>query len=319
MAGSASSILKRIILSLVALAALFHLPECEARAAGLPVPLELTSEGPAAPEGAVASPRDVRSTRRKRWLINGTIGGIILGYGFVNWWSKDFEGFEFKDEGWFTRDSSNGGADKTGHANSTYISSRVLSALYRHIGVEKRDADWQGPLAAWSFMFLVEVGDAFSQYGFSPTDLAADTAGAALAFFEERYPRVDGLVDYRLEYIPTDGYLDSGELDFTTDYSGMKHLIVFKPSGIERFRDNLLSYVEVHAGYFTRGYTGYDVGHISERSRSLYAGVSLNFSRLFREAGDKYRKLRGPFHVTSKVLEFYQPPYVSLDAVEEFK
>lgn len=252
------------------------------------------------------------SDGRRILFLHGAIAGTIVGYSVVNWQKQDRPAFAFKDDGWFEESSPNGGADKTGHAFSTYVISRVFSALYRRLGVEERRADWQGPLAAFSSMILVELSDAFQTYGFSYKDIVANGAGACLAFLEERHAALDDMVDYRVEYLPSKSFLESGETDILTDYSGMKHLLVFKLSGLQRLRQGPLSYVELHAGYFTTG-TSYARPE-EEKSRNLYAGVSLNFSKILRRAGGERKLFRG----ASKLLEFYQLPYVSVDAVKSY-
>lgn len=252
--------------------------------------------------------------RKRFWLLNGTLVGIIAGYGIVNWWSE-FHSISFTDEGWFSSSSTNGGADKTGHAFSTYTLSRILSALYRNIGIKDEDAEWQGPLVGWSLMAMVEFADALSDYGFSTSDLAANSAGALLAYLHERYPAFDELVDFRIEYLPSEGFLRSGKFGVDTDYSGMKHLLAFKLSGVNSIRDNPLSYLEFHLGYFTRGYSVYDRGFYDDRTRNIYTGISINLSRLIESASRKSDRYRKPLHVTSKILQFYQPPGFYIDYV----
>jgi len=227
-----------------------------------------------------------RDIRKRFWLLNGTLAGIITGYGIINWW-KEFNGISFTDEGWFSSFATNGGADKTGHAFSTYTLSRILSTLYRKMGIGDKDAEWQGPLVGWSLMTMVEFGDTFSAYGFSTSDFVANSAGALLAYLEEHYPSFDGLIDFRIEYLPSEGFLKSGRLGIDTDYSGMKHLLAFKLSGIKNIRNNPLSYLELHVGYFTRGYSVYDEDFFDRETRNIYAGVSINFSRLFESAADR--------------------------------
>ncbi len=254
------------------------------------------------------------NVKKKFWLLNGALAGIIAGYGIINWW-KDFNDISFTDEGWFESFSTNGGADKTGHAFSTYILSRILSVLYRDIGIKDEDAEWQGPLAGWSLMSIVELGDAFSQHGFSTSDLVSNSAGAFLAYLEERYPAFDELVDFRIEYLPSKGFLKSGKIGIDTDYSGMKHLLAFKLSGIKGLRESPLSYLEFHAGYFTRGYSVYDEGYYDSQTRNIYTGISINLSRLLGSASEKSDRYRKTLHIASKILEFYQPPNLYIDYI----
>lgn len=69
-----------------------------------------------------------------------------------------------------------------------------------------------------------------------------------------------------------------------------------KLDGFDVFENNFLKWVELSGGYYTRGYEDEN----EENVRSLYANVSVNFSRLFRQ--NRYKK-------TGKVLEYLQIPY----------
>lgn len=257
------------------------------------------------------------STQKKILVLRGSVAGLIVGNALLNWVRLNKPDFSFSDDGWFEQSAPNAGADKTGHAFSSYVISRAFSAIYRNFGLQNASADWQGPLSAWGTMFLVEMHDVFQGYGFSYKDIVANSTGAALAFLEERYDAINDLIDYRIEYVPSEGFLKSGETDFLTDYPGMKHLLVLKPSGIKALGSNPLSWLEFHAGFFTKG-TAYAVfAGETEKSRHLYAGVSLNFSGFFDKAARRSERFKKPLHITSVFLEYYQPPYVSLDAVDK--
>jgi len=256
---------------------------------------------------------------KRFWLLNGTLAGIIILYGSVNWWKDMNHDISFTDEGWFASYATNGGADKLGHAFTTYVLSRILTYLYTDMGIKGEDARLQGPVAGLSLMTLVEVGDAFSHHGFSTSDLVADSAGAILAYLEENYPHIDELIDFRIEYIPTRGFLKSGKTGFDTDYSGMRHLIAFKFSGIKGLKDTPLSLFEVHAGYFTRGYSVYDEDYYDEQTRNIYTAVSINLSGLLESASKRSERFRKPLHITSRLLKYYQLPGVYIDYVKELK
>jgi hypothetical protein len=254
------------------------------------------------------------STRKKMLLLQGSVAGVLLGTGVIGRIKRDNPDFRFVDDGWFEMDTPLSGADKLGHAYSTYAMSRGYSAIFRKFGLEKSRSEWEGPLSGWSTMFIMEIHDILLGFGFSYKDIIANSSGALLAFFEERYEGFDKLVDYRVEYIPSDGYLRSKEADFLSDYSGMKHLLVFKPAGVDSLNSTPLAYIEFHVGYFTEG-TAYEVD-LEEKDRNLYAGLAINLSEILRRAGDRSEKHRKQYHVASTIFEYYQPPYVSLDAVK---
>ncbi len=223
----------------------------------------------------------------------------ITVWGFKNWkWGE--RSFHFKTEDWFEHDSDTGGSDKTGHFYMTYLLSRVLSSRMEDRGWDLHDASLAGSLSGMLAMTLLEVGDATSNYGFSKEDLLADGLGALSAYLIRSNPEVDDLLDIRLEYIPSSGYLEN--TDTATDYSGMKHLVALKLSGFQTLKDTPLRFIELQAGYYSRGYRNYDVG-LAE-SQQVYMGIGLNLSELARMSG---------INVLKNIFEFYQPGHTSVE------
>ena len=150
---------------------------------------------------------------RNRVIYTNLIGaGVVLAWGTAFW---DY--FTVKpvlgDEKWFGADTKYGGADKLGHMYSTYLWSLGFSSLYEYWGMNEDDAMLYGPLTSWTFQFLMEIGDSFSEtQGFAYEDLVMNTVGAAFYYVREKYPEVKRKVDLRLEYIPD----FNAEVDFFT-------------------------------------------------------------------------------------------------------
>lgn len=223
----------------------------------------------------------------------------ITAWGFKNWkWGE--RSFHFKSEDWFEHDSDTGGSDKTGHFYMTYLLSRVLSARIEDRGWDLQDASLAGSLSGMLAMTLLEVGDGTSNYGFSKEDLLADGLGALSAYLIRSNPEVDDLLDIRLEYLPSSGYLE--RTDTATDYSGMKHLVALKLSGFKTLKDTLWRFVELQAGYYSRGYRSYDVD-LAE-SQQVYMGIGLNLSELAHMSG---------INVLKNIFEFYQPGHTYVE------
>lgn len=223
----------------------------------------------------------------------------IAAWGFKNWkWGE--RSFHFKSEDWFEQDSDTGGSDKTGHFYMTYLLSRVLSARMEDRGLDVKDASLAGSLSGMLAMTLLEVGDATSNYGFSKEDLLADGIGALSAYLIRSNPEVDDLLDIRLEYLPSSGYLEN--TDTATDYSGMKHLIALKLSGFQHLKNTSWRFVELQVGYYSRGYRSYDID-IAE-SQQVYMGIGLNLNELAHMSG---------INLLKNIFEFYQPGHTYVE------
>ena len=233
-------------------------------------------------------------------LINRVIYTNLIGAAVVAAWGTAFWDYftiqpVVNNEGWFGKDTKYGGADKLGHMYSTYLWSLGFSSLYEYWGMKEEDAMLYGPLTSWTFQFLMEVGDSFSEtQGFSYEDLVMNTVGAAFYYVREKYPSLKSKLDLRLEYIPD----FDAEVDFFTQYNSMKYLFALKFSGFEDLEDTPMKYFEFQLGYYTRGYS--ESSNYSEKERVIYAGVGINASEVLKAIG---------WTKTSKIFNYYQLPY----------
>ncbi len=229
---------------------------------------------------------------------NATAAALIGIWGLIEW-DYGSEGWNTADEGWFEKDTKYGGADKVGHFWSTYAFSDALTGLYKTWGYSSNKANTYAALSAWTVQAVMEVGDATSKsQGFAYEDMVMNTLGALTSVLMENYPELDRKIDFRVEYIfnvAVNGIFD--------DYSNQYYSMVLKLDGFDIFQENFLKYLELSAGYYTRGY-----GESDEDSRSFFGGISLNFSRLLQQNG---------WEKTGKVLEYFQLPYTSLKASHE--
>jgi hypothetical protein len=228
---------------------------------------------------------------QKMLYTNVTAATAIAVWGLATW-DYGSSGFHTGDEGWFERDSKYGGADKLGHFWATYAFSDALTGLYKSWGYAPGKASFYAALSSWTVQAFMEVGDATSKsQGFAWADMAMNTVGALTSVFMEKFPELDRKIDFRVEYVfnvPVNGIFD--------DYSNQYYSVVLKLDGFDAMEDTFLKYVELHGGYYTRGYGEED----ETKSRSLYAGITVNLAKIFDQQG--YSK-------TGKVLEYIQLPY----------
>lgn len=218
--------------------------------------------------------------RLRNNLIIGSGATLVAVYGSYNWWRSGLGGgFDTTDEGWLGTGTDFGGADKLGHLYSNYAGVRLLTPLFERAG-NSRDAAVS--LALWSTLGIytaVEVVDGYSRtWKFSPQDAIANAAGAVLGYALETQPEYDAIFDFRIDYRRSPR---SPDFDPFGDYSAQKFLLVVKADGFASLRENgFLRYVEVAAGYGTRGY-----GSAGKHYRDTYVGLSLNLARLLADGG----------------------------------
>jgi hypothetical protein len=233
-------------------------------------------------------------SRRDILYTNLAGAAVITAWGITNWdygENKAHAG----NEGWFSRDTKYGGADKLGHFYGAYLIGSALSGLYEYWGYEKKEAAFYGAFSSFLVMNYMEFGDSFSSYGFSYEDFVMNTLGAASAYLLSAHPELSRKIDFRIEYVPS-----FKTVDVVTEYESMKYLIALKAEGFDTMQNAGLRYTELHLGYYTRNYEG---GFSSQSERIIYLGIGINLSAIFRQNG--YTK-------TAYFLNFYQPPYTYL-------
>lgn len=236
----------------------------------------------------------------KLLYTNVTAAAIIGLWGLLEW---DYGSADWHNanEGWFGHDTKYGGADKLGHFWATYAFGDALTSLYKHWGYDSRRASLYGAASSWAVQAFMEVADATSEsQGFAWQDMILNSLGAVTSVLMERYPEIDRKIDFRVEYVFNEAV--NGIFD---DYSNHYYSVVLKLDGFDIFAKSFVRYLEVHGGYYTRGYGNKDEDDV----RSIYWGVSLNLAKILSESG---------WEKTGKTAEYLQIPYTVLKADHSF-
>ncbi|MBV1905413.1 MAG: YfiM family protein, partial [Pseudomonadales bacterium] len=232
--------------------------------------------------------------RGKAWRTNLYALGGITAYGFAKW-EYGQRKFHFKSEGYFEKDSSEGGTDKLGHFYTTYGLSHAFAWGYRSWGYSDSEANLYGTLSSLGFQTFMEFGDGFSSFGASPQDMVANFLGAGLGYTLNRYPSIASKIDFRMEYLPD----FSESFDVLTDYQNQKYLLAVKADGFNFITNPLLKYLELQVGYYARGYEEYDARLPDTRRRYIFYGIGINVSKVLQR---KYK---------TRVLDYIQLPYTA--------
>lgn len=220
--------------------------------------------------------------------------GFITAWGLANW-DYGEQSLHSINEGWFGASTREGGADKAGHLYTSYLMTRAFTGLYRHWGASETQAPRDALLSSLLLTGFMELGDGFSPYGVSHEDMVMNVAGSLIGYQLATREDWARRLDLRMEYLP--GHAS----DPLTDYSHARYLAVLKLDGFAALADTPLQWLELHAGYYARGYDS----PLEQDRRFTYAGLGLNLSRLLRRQG----WLR-----TATTLQYYQIPGTSLRA-----
>ena len=239
-------------------------------------------------------------------------------------------GFKWGGDGWLGDRTYAGGADKFGHAWATMSLARLgTEMLDRWGGFDRDTANWVSTGMAELLFLGVEVRDGYS-YEFSFSDATGDTLGAVAAFALSRWPRLDELFDYRVEYLPSRMYLRKldgsspcpvggcSRWNIAEDYSGETYLLAFHLGGIHSLRDQkygvVARFVDLTVGFDTRNYKPTpDADLMLKPHQDLFVGISLNAQGLLDYLLDDRSKAR---KVTHAVFEVFNLPFTSAPLLE---
>jgi hypothetical protein len=217
---------------------------------------------------AYLPPRDERQPRKLLGaLVVGTELAVTAGKGLVGHQAKPFH---VTREGYFGANALDGGADKAAHFADYFVISKEFAYIFGRLGFSESSALLLGLGTAMVGGALNEVGDGFSQPGFSYEDIVMDWLGAGTATLLLA-TRTDDLLGVRTSHL--DGYPHDV---FSAD---------LKLSGLAR-RLNLnigpLRYVLLSVTYGTKGYPD---GPPAERQRQVGVEIGLNLEQILSDLG----------------------------------
>ena len=245
-----------------------------------------------------------------RWEL-AFVSAVLAIHGIKNWdWGSS--SYHAQNEGFFGKNTAHGGMDKLGHAFSGMLLADILHArMVGQMGTSDNAAA-TASLLSFGAMAMIEVFDGFAKnHGFSYEDLIADGVGAIFSYLRNTVPGLREKIDYRVQWVPG----KDSRNDPTTDYMNQKFLLALKLSGFEQLRPTAWRFVELHVGYFARGYGEGDILRGVPRERSLYAGIGLNLNELLLSDMTVRRSLPG--NLVGFLFEHFQVPYTSINTNNE--
>jgi hypothetical protein len=302
-------------------------------------------------DGAVRSPwldlapatvldRQARDgTRTDHKLESGlAVAGLYAGFSawaYIAWYRDHPEKHvhDFGRDGLFGVNTYAGGADKLGHAWATMTLARGGTAALRAGGWDRTGSALVSALLSEGLFFAVEVKD-YYYYEFSPGDFSFNTLGALAAIAFDLSPRLDELLDYRVEYFPSTQYLHNlfdsdspcekrvpgqascSRWNIAEDYSGERYLLALHLGALHslRARADWTRYVDVAVGFDSRNYKPpptLDPNVL--RRQQLFVGVSLNAQGIIDRLLPQPSKLRKTWH---GIFEVATPPLTIGGGVE---
>ena len=211
--------------------------------------------------------------------LTGGYAGLYL-YFHHAWWSGTPATKWFIQNDW---DKEERDADKFGHLFGGYQLTRVTSELLEAGCMPPSQAAAWGALYAYAFQFQIEEWDGTQQlYGFNPSDLIADAAGAVFAVAQQRSKTLRYIKPV-WSYRPTEAYRrrnepgHGGQPRGTTDYSGQTYWFSTDVHGLlpDRAKPFWPSFIRFSPGYSITDYVEPITGGSLRARRKIL--LSLDF------------------------------------------
>jgi len=238
-----------------------------------------------------------------KWEVGAIFAYMTITQAIV---TKETQPFHFQDEGWFGKDTKALGMDKLTHAFNTYMFADFLQHR-----IEKRTGS-KGAIAAAvlasGLQLYSELWDAHKvTSGFSVQDVAFNTLGGAFSVLRNTTPGLRDKLDFRLMIVPNSSFYT---FKGSRHYAQQRYLFALTLAGFDGLKDTPLRFVELHAGYYGKGFTARDKALGREPQRKLFFGIGLNVKELF------FHKPRSNVaRMAGSTLDYLQLPYTAVHVV----
>ena len=214
-------------------------------------------------------------------------------------------GFSFEKEGLFGDDTANLGMDKVAHAWNAYILSDVLYWRMKRKTGDSPSSAFASAAIAVGLDIYSEMFDAFKdRSGFSWSDVGFNVLGAGFSFARNSVPGLKEKVDFRLLFLPND---DIYSFNKKEHFRQQRYLFALKLAGFAGLERSPLRFVELHAGYYARGFTDRERARGDRLEQKPFVGIGLNLGELLfpqpRSAASR---------VARTGLEYLQVPYTAV-------
>lgn len=142
---------------------------------------------------------------------------------FQWWWRADYyrfkqHEFRLKNDGYFFNSSY--GVDKLGHMYASYLIFHLTYDFIKWADFDDQTALWSAIAVPAAHAVSIELGDGFSKWWFSFSDLYFNSAGMAYGILQVKYPYLNNF-NYKWSYYPSaSGGKKDPDWGPASDYSG---------------------------------------------------------------------------------------------------
>jgi len=183
---------------------------------------------------------------------------------YYAWWKDANKPFSFYTEDWF--DGPHLGIDKVGHFYGSYATSKIIRNIMLWGGHSPQASLWWAAGIAAFHSLQIEIGDAFSPFGFDYQDMTMGWLGVAYMILQSEVPFFDNF-NFKVSYWSKTGF--TSPANFIKDYDAMT---VWLTANVHRL---LPESMQSYWPEFLQLAVGYGVGY-QESRREFVIGLDFN-------------------------------------------
>jgi hypothetical protein len=192
------------------------------------------------------------------------ISASIVVDSYYAWWKDANSPFSFYTEGWLT--GPHLGIDKFGHFFGTYATSKIIRNMMLWGGHSPGASLWWAAGIAAFHSLQIEIGDAFSPFGFDYQDMLSGFFGLGYMILQSQVPFFQNF-DFKVSYWSKAGL--TSPANFFSDYDAMT---VWLTGNVHRLLPESL---DSYWPEFLQLAVGYGVGW-GESRREFVIGLDFN-------------------------------------------
>jgi uncharacterized protein YfiM (DUF2279 family) len=271
-------------------------------------------------EGSTPAPLPPRQKKKmsvgaKNDVLIGSVALAVPILGYASWWQGNRSltgGFHSKNEGFFGKDTYEGGSDKVSHIIVTWLGVDASERVFRAFGNSEEKSRLMAVGLGLYAGLATEIGDGFSEYGFSWQDFACDAVGAfasaAISALHLRDTVGMRFGPIQREAAPMPDPALPGR--YSSDYSGEVYTLDLKLAGFlprVGVQPGLLKYVLFSLSYNTKGFR---YKPVEERQQDFGFEFGLNLAQIAYALG--LRETNGWNTTLMYFLTYARLPFTSI-------
>jgi len=171
------------------------------------------------------------------------------------WWEGNYHSFKHENDGFWNNYSV--GVDKVGHFYTSYLYFHFTYDILRWATFDEETSLWLAITFPAVNALSIEIGDGFSTYAFSNSDLIANSLGIAYSVLQKKVPYFENFT-FKWSYYPSGVIPFDGRFRITDDYDGHLYWLSINVHNLlpEKMQEYYPRWLTVAVGYGGKNISG---------------------------------------------------------------